>query len=158
MSNILILYASASGNTELMAEVMATYLENLQHKVMIKNFDFDQITAEEIKDYDAALIGIYTYDYGEIPYEVEFFYDELDEVELTGSICGVFGAGDSAYGDTFGTAVDLMYEKLEECGVHLHPVRLKVDLTPDKKDIRNCEELAKSVLQLVLGKEANVAE
>lgn len=150
MSNFLILYASASGNTEIMAEVMATYLEKLHHHVTMKNFDFDQITIQEMQDYDATLIGIYTYDYGEIPFEVEFFYDELDEVDLTGSICGVFGAGDSAYGDTFGMAVDLMHEKLEECGAQLHPTKLKVDLTPEKEDIENCEKLAEGVLQLIM--------
>ncbi|GGA66714.1 flavodoxin domain-containing protein [Ornithinibacillus halotolerans] len=149
MSNFLVLYASASGNTEIMAEVMATYLKKLQHQVTMKNFDFDQITIEELNDYDATLIGVYTYDFGEIPFEVEFFYDELDMSDISGSICGVFGAGDSAYGDTFGMAVDLMYEKLEECGAQLHPTRLKVDLTPEKEDIENCEVLAEGIAQLV---------
>jgi flavodoxin I len=149
MSSFLILYASASGNTEIMADTMAKYLMQKQQDVTIKNFDFDPITTQEITNYDAVLIGIYTYDYGEIPYEVEFFYDELDEVDLTGCIGATFGAGDSFYGETYGLAVDLMHEKLTEHGAQLHPARLKVDMTPNQKDIEKCEQLAEGVLVFV---------
>lgn len=152
MSKILILYASATGNTELLAETMHTYLKELQHQVTIKNFDFDEITVDELKVYDATLIGVYTYDYGEIPYEVEFFYDWLDEIELTSSICGVFGAGDSLYGDTFGMAVDLMYEKLVDSGAQLYPEKLKVDLQPEDEDFDRCKNLVRGVLQLIRDK------
>ncbi|WP_047984448.1 flavodoxin domain-containing protein [Ornithinibacillus californiensis] len=152
MSRVLILYTSLTGNTEILAETIADYLKKHQHEVTLKHFEQDQITADEIKDYDATLIGIYTYDYGEIPFEVEFFFDELDEVDLTGCITGVFGAGDRFYGDTFGLAVDLMHDKLEERGATLDPERLKVDMDPEQDDIKRCEQLAERVIQKAIGK------
>lgn len=139
MGKILMLYASTTGNTELMAEAMVAYMENKHHyQVVTKTFDFDPIDVEELLAYDAILIGTHTWDDGELPYEVEDFYEELDDVEITGRIFGVFGSADSFY-DTYGGAVDLLGDHLKNLGAKLVPQRLKVDLEPDREDIQRCE-------------------
>src|SRR5690625_5570201 len=57
MSNILLVYASTTGNTEVMAEAIADYLIVHGQEVVIKSFDFDRIDVEMIADYDAVLVG-----------------------------------------------------------------------------------------------------
>ncbi|MDY0393271.1 flavodoxin [Virgibacillus halophilus] len=141
MSKILTVYASSTGNTELMAEAMVAYLESKQHEVEVKTFDFDAIDVENLPDYDAILVGTHSWDDGELPYEVEDFYEELDDVDLNGKLFGVFGSADSFY-ETFGGAIDLMYDRLKNLGAVLVPERLKVDLEPDKEDIARCEDFA----------------
>ncbi|HLQ71350.1 MAG TPA: flavodoxin [Bacillota bacterium] len=148
MSNILVLYASMTGNTELMADAISDYLEGQGYEVDIRTFDFDPIDVEELSDYDGVAIGTHTWDDGSLPYEVEDFYEELDDVDIEGMICGVFGSADSFY-DTFGGAVDLMWTHLNEKGAKLVPIRLKVDLAPDSDDIERCLQFAATLHEMV---------
>ncbi|MDY0405048.1 flavodoxin [Virgibacillus sp. 179-BFC.A HS] len=143
MGKILTVYASSTGNTELMAEAMVAYLESKHHEVDVKTFDFDKIDVEELLDYDAVLIGTHSWDEG-LPYEVEDFYEDLDEVDLTGRLFGVFGSADSFY-ESYGIAIDLMSDRLEGRGAVLVPESLKVDLEPEKEDIARCEAFAEKL-------------
>src|SRR5690625_6674875 len=90
MSNILLVYASTTGNTEVMAEAIADYLIVHGQEVVIKSFDFDRIDVEMIADYDAVLVGTHTWDDGDLPYEVEDFYEDLGDVVINGYPLGVF--------------------------------------------------------------------
>ncbi|MEC5422944.1 flavodoxin domain-containing protein [Virgibacillus sp. C22-A2] len=144
MSKVLMLYASTTGNTELMAEAMVGYLEDKNITVVTKTFEYDPIDVEELLDYDAILVGTHTWDDGDLPYEVEDFYEELDDVDITGKVFGVFGSADSCY-DTYGGAVDLMSDRLKNKGAILVPERLKVDLTPEGDDILRCEKFVETL-------------
>ncbi|GAB3068859.1 flavodoxin [Virgibacillus ainsalahensis] len=148
MSNILMLYASGTGNTELMAEIMVGYLEMNQHQVVTKTFEFDRIDEKELLEYDAVLIGTHTWDDGELPYEVEDFYEDIEEVDITGKVIGVFGSADSFY-DVFGGAVDLMADRMKNLGADLVPKRLKVELEPDKEDAKQCEQFAQLLIDRI---------
>lgn len=148
MSNLLMLYASMTGNTEQMAEIIEAYLKAKNHKVVIKTFEFDPIDVEELLDYDGILIGTYTWDDGTLPYEVEDFYEELAHIDIKGKIVGVFGSADSFY-ETYGGAVDLMVDHLTDLGAELVPEKLVVDLTPDKADARRCEHFAEKICKMV---------
>lgn len=144
MNKILVAYASQSGNTELMAEVMIDYFKSEGDHVVIKTFDFDWIEPEELLEYDGILVGTHTWDDGEMPYEVEDFYEVLDEVDLTGKPFGVFGSGDSFY-DIFGGAVDLLGDRFESLGADVLQERLKVDLSPDQEDLERCIQFAQAL-------------
>ena len=61
------------------------------------------------------LFGTYTYEDGDLPYEVEDFYEEMEGLDLTGKAVGVFGSGDTFY-QTFGNAVDTMADDLKSWG------------------------------------------
>ncbi|PAV30968.1 flavodoxin [Virgibacillus profundi] len=148
MNKILMLYASTTGNTELMAEAMVAYLEDKNYEVVTKTFDFDPIDVGELLDYDAILVGTHTWDDGDLPYEVEDFYEELEDVDITGKLFGVFGSCDSFY-DTYGGAVDLVGDRLKNLGAVLVPERLKVDLDPDAEDIVRCEAFVNTLCKML---------
>lgn len=143
----LVLYASATGNTELIAKEIVQLLTDKGIVPDIKEFDFDEIRARDLLDYDMILFGVYTWTNGEIPFEVEDFYDDLDVVDLTGKICGVFGSGDMFY-DEFCGAVDIMYDRLEELGATMVPAKLKVDLEPDEDDNRICKIFVNKAVEM----------
>ncbi|GAB3799151.1 flavodoxin [Virgibacillus kimchii] len=145
MNKILVVYASQTGNTELMAESMIALLEHNKIDVTTKTFDFDPIDVEELAAYDAVLIGTHTWDDGDLPYEVEDFYEELEDVNIENHLFAVFGSCDSFY-DTYGGAIDLMGERLEELGARVVSPWLKVDLEPNQNDIKACENLAERVM------------
>lgn len=148
MGKVLMLFASQSGNTELMAESMVEYIEKQGYDVETRAFDFDPIEAEDIPDYDAIAIGTHTWDAGDLPYEVEDFYEELDDVNIEGKIFGVFGSADAFY-DVYGGAVELMWERLNEKGANLVQEKLKVDLEPNDKDIERCRQFAANFCSLI---------
>ncbi|MYL57371.1 flavodoxin [Virgibacillus halodenitrificans] len=148
MGNILILYASSTGNTELMADAIEKYLRKIDYQVINKTFDYDPIDVHDLLKYDGLLIGTYTWDDGELPYEVEDFFEELEGVDLTGKSVGVFGSGDSFY-DTFGGAIDLLADRLQKCGADLLDERLKVDLTPKSEDIKRCELFTQKLIDRI---------
>lgn len=150
--DMLILYASTSGNTEMMADVIASYLSQQGHHVVVKSFDFDRIDIEEIPKYDAVFIGTYTWDDGEMPYEVEDFYEEVEDVDINGKTFGVFGSADSFY-DTYGLAIDLMADRLIHLGANVYSERLKVDLTPTDSDVLRCQQFADNLCQMATEKE-----
>ncbi|MUK89007.1 flavodoxin [Ornithinibacillus sp. L9] len=154
MGRFLILYTSSTGNTEIMTKVMETYLQERKHEVVMKHFEYDRIDVEELLGYDVILVGTYTWDDGEIPYEVEDFYDELDDIDLSGVHCGVFGSGDTFY-DEFCGAVDLMAERLMERGAVVMRERLKVDLEPDREDVKRCERFVANGCQVVKPSDAS---
>ncbi|MGM8364544.1 flavodoxin [Virgibacillus sp. W0181] len=151
MGKILIIFASSTGNTELMAEAIADYLHSYHHEVDLKTFDFDVIDMEDIEHYDAILVGTYTWDDGELPYEVEDFYDDLEDANLAGKVFGVFGSADSFY-DTYGGAIDLVADRAKKLHATVVPERLKVDLDPNEADIMRCQAFADMVCTLIESK------
>ncbi|ASK62664.1 flavodoxin [Virgibacillus phasianinus] len=141
MSKILMLYASVTGNTEEIAVAIAEMLQKYNHEITMKTFDVDAIDVEELTEYDAILVGTYSWDDGAMPYEVEDFYEELEDAELTDKLVGVFGSGDTFY-ETFGGAIELLGNRFEELGANVMPDWIKIDLEPDEKDFARCQKFA----------------
>jgi len=138
-------YASATGNTELMAKAIVNTLRKHKYHVVSKIIDVDKISIGELLDYDAVLIGTYTWTDGELPFEMEKIYDELETIDISGRLFGVFGSGDSFY-DIFCGAADVMAERLLELGGVVIPERLKVDLDPNREDIIRCKQFAEKLI------------
>lgn len=144
MANVLMVYASQTGNTEMLTDMIEHALQQLGHRVEIKSFDFDVIGIDSLTDYDAVLVGTYTWDDGELPYEVEDFYIDLEDADLTDQLFGVYGSADSFY-DTYGLAIELIGDRLRNLGATMIPERLIVDLTPRKADEERCIKYAELV-------------
>lgn len=144
MGSILMAYASQSGNTEVITDIIAQQFTNLGHDVTIKSFDFEIVDVTTLKEFDAVLAGTYTWDDGDLPYEVEDFYIDLEDADITNLIFGVYGSADSCY-DTYGAAIDLVAEHMNNLGAHVIEERLKIDRVPGKKDEVRCVEFANIV-------------
>ena len=98
-----IVYASMTGNTEEIADIVAEALENLGIEVEME--ECTQVDASDFEDADICIVATYTYDDGELPDEIVDFYEDLKEVDLTGKIFGVCGSGDTFY-DYFCKSID----------------------------------------------------
>lgn len=146
MGKILMIYASQSGNTEIITDIIADNLRKLDQLVVIKSFDFDVIDMEALAEYDAVLVGTYTWDDGELPYEVEDFYIDIADVDITGVTFGVYGSADSCY-DTYGLAIDLLADRITNQGGNVIEERLKIDILPNKRDKKRCEEFAREIVR-----------
>lgn len=88
-----IVYASMTGNTEEIADIVAEAFENLDIEVEIN--ECTQVDADEFEEADICVVATYTYDDGDLPDEIVDFYEDLQELDLSGKIYGVCGSGDT---------------------------------------------------------------
>lgn len=144
MANVLVLYASLTGSTEIMAEEMTEHLKAQGHDVTFKSFDLDPIEAKRLAEFDAIMFGSYSWD-DDIPFEVEDFYEDMEEIDLTGKCVGVFGSCDSYY-DIYGPALDTLASRAEERNATVYKEKFKFELEPDDKDIAYGKEFVEAVL------------
>ncbi|WP_438351740.1 flavodoxin [Paenibacillus sp. FA6] len=141
MNKFAIIYASVSGNTEEIAELIADGIRASGAEVDLKTVENSH--AEQLLQYKGYLLGAYTWGDGELPDEFLDFCDEMDEVDLQGSRAAVFGSGDSGY-DIYCGAVDQLEEKLRTCGAMLLQESLKIEYGPNKDEKVLCREFGKS--------------
>ncbi|WP_048826928.1 flavodoxin [Bacillus sp. B-jedd] len=125
-----VVFASMTGTTELMADVIGAELAQFGVEVVQK--DVFEAHGGEIVDFDLILLGSYTWGDGELPDEMADFYSELLEVDLAGKRAAVFGAGDSSY-EHFAMAVDILEETLKAQGCVLLIDGVKADGEPEEE-------------------------
>ncbi|MBH5318702.1 flavodoxin [Paenibacillus sp. GSMTC-2017] len=124
MPKIIILYTSLTGNTEEMAESIAEGVKATGIDYVCKEA-FDA-KPEELLDYDAIIMGAYTWGDGELPDEFLDFYEEMDGLNLAGKKAAVFGSGDTSY-PVYCGAVDIIEGKLKELGAEIVCESLKFE-------------------------------
>jgi len=89
---VLVLYYSRTGNTERMAKAVAEGASEVENvEVTLKRVE--RASVDELKEYDAIIIGSPTY-YGQMAAEVKKFIDESVKIhgELEGKVGGAFSS------------------------------------------------------------------
>ncbi|TMW70927.1 flavodoxin [Alteribacter natronophilus] len=128
-----IFFVSMSGNTEDMADMIEAEVKTIDNTVKVEKHEMDEVEAGELTGYDVIFLGSYTWGDGDLPYEAEDFYDELEDVDLSGKVVGVFGSGDRDY-PHFCSAVDMLAERAEKQGARTVPSNVKIELAPDTEE------------------------
>lgn len=128
MSKVLLVFATMSGNTEEIADLIQEGIESEGLEVVKK--EIDEVAADQMENFDSIILGAYTWGDGELPDEFEEFYDEMDDVNLEGKNFAVFGSGDTMY-PIFCGAVDVLEEKIKEKNGNLLLEGLKIELSPE---------------------------
>ena len=139
-----IVYASLTGNTEEIADIVAERLEDKGIDVEIN--ECTQVDADDFLDADICIVGSYTYDDLLVPDEIADFYDDLLELDLTGKLYGVVGSGDTFY-PCFCQVVDQFDKVFQSTGAKKGAESVKVDLAAEEDDIVALEAFADSLVQ-----------
>lgn len=143
--NAKIVYTSLTGNTEEITDIIKDELEKLD--VDTEVLTSDEASVDDFEDADICIIASYTYDDGVIPDDFLDFYDDLEDIDLSGKIFGVAGTGDTFY-DFYCKAVDDFDKRLEETGATRGAEPVKIELAPDsEEDIQALENFAKSLVE-----------
>lgn len=152
---VLIRYVSMTSNTEDIMIVLKNKLETLNCEVKVEELDF--VHLQKLSAYDLVLFGSYTWGDGDLPYELEDMYEDLDDVDLTGISFGIFGSGDRFY-PAFCQAVDLLADKVKERGGDVFSSLLKIEFSPDsEEEVLECEQFAVGVYEWVKEKDTSHA-
>ena len=124
MAKVIIVYGSMTGNTETLSEAIEKGIKISGIDVSIQNVSNVQPAA--LKDYDGIILGCSTWGDGELQDDFVSFEKEMEKVDLSGKKAACFGPGDSAY-PQFCKAVDVLEEKLKNCGAKIIIDSLKID-------------------------------
>ena len=142
-----IIYASMTGNTEEIADIVGQKLEELGHDVEVD--ECTTVDASDFEDADLTIVATYTYGDGDLPDEIVDLYEDLADLDLSGKIYGVVGSGDTFY-DYFCKAVDDFEEQFAQTGAEKGAESVKVDLAAEDEDIEKLEAFAE-ILSAKLG-------
>ncbi len=108
-----LIYGTCTGNTEVAAELIRDEIG----AELIDYFDVSEIELQDLTSYDLLIIGCSTWDIGELQYDWSDVFDDLDDVDLTGTLAVFFGMGDqAAYADTYQDAIGMLHDKFAERG------------------------------------------
>lgn len=126
-----ILFGSVTGTAENLARDAAQLAKARGHDVNIT--ELDEITMDELAEMEDVLIFVSTYGEGEMPFNAEVFWDEMEANEpiLDGVTYGVLALGDTAY-EMFCQAGKDIDEFMEELGAERRMERADCDLNYEK--------------------------
>lgn len=107
MADIGLFFGSDEGNTERVAHrIQQRFGEDV-----VDVFDIADVTQVEFADYDKIILGIPTWDFGQIQSDWEEFWDDIGETDLSGKTIALFGLGDQfGYGDFFLDAMGMLHD------------------------------------------------
>lgn len=146
MKKALLIYASLTGNTVQAVRVVQKALENLDIDVTVE----ESVAADvyDFEDYDINLIATYTWGPdGALPDEIIDVYEELQELDLSDKIYGVFGTGDTFYEDLFCKSVTDFEKVFKNTGAKHGAENVLIDLAPEDEDIKKLQTFAKKLAE-----------
>lgn len=107
MSKIGLFFGSDEGNTE----AVAYRIRNRLGQDQVDIFDIADVTQLEFDNYQHIILGIPTWDFGQIQSDWEEFWDDIAEVNFNNKTIALFGLGDQfGYGDYFLDAMGLLHD------------------------------------------------
>lgn len=140
---VILLYASAYGNTTVMAQAIAKGLVSAGILVEVMNCEWVDPAeiAHEVETCDGFIIGSPTLA-GHAPTQIQTALGVILSNASKNKLAGVFGS----YGWS-GEAVDLIQNKLLDAGYRLGFESLRVKFSPTDTDLSQCEQAAASFAQ-----------
>jgi len=113
MAKARIFYGSSTGNTQRIAEQIEEELGDLIESVT----DIAKASPDDLASAEALILGVSTWEDGQLQEDWDDFFPELDGMDLSGKTVALFGLGD-AYGFSgeFVNALGTLYRKVRERG------------------------------------------
>lgn len=120
MTKIGLFYGSTAGTTAEAAEHIKEAFDVFEEG-LVEIHDIATCDLETMYDYEKLIIGVPTYNIGELQDDWYFVFDDLSNVVLTGMQVAVYGLGDQyTYPYSFQDAIGILGRRLrDECGAEL---------------------------------------
>jgi flavodoxin I len=116
VASIGLFFGSDEGNTERVAY-------RIQQRFGADNLDVHDIadvTQLDFNRYQKIILGIPTWDFGQIQSDWEEFWDDISAVDFTGKQVALFGLGDQfGYGDYFLDAMGMLHDVIIQNGADI---------------------------------------
>lgn len=132
MANILLVFWSGTGNTEIMAEKIKEGLEGQGATVDFKTVD--QVEPNDVSSYDKVVFGCPSMGVETLEEdEFEPFFEQVESL-LSGKKVALFGS----YGWGEGEWMDAWVERTQATGAQLFDDGLRINSTPSSEEEEKC--------------------
>lgn len=112
-------YGSSTSNTEYVAYELQESINNILENA-VDVYNIGNVQAETMQSYRYLILGIPTWDIGELQDDWEVFWSQLEKMSLSGKQVAIFGLGDQyGYPDTFQDALGILAEEVLVRGAEL---------------------------------------
>ncbi len=109
MKKIGLFYGSSTRYTEMSAEKIQQQLSHYQ----VDLYNVAQVNINTMEHYQNLILGIPTWDYGELQEDWEDCWDTVDDIDFTDKIVALFGQGDQiGYPEWFLDAMGYLHNKV----------------------------------------------
>lgn len=113
MADIGLFFGSDDGNTE----SVAYRIQKRLGADICQVHDIAEVTQLDFANYTNIILGIPTWDFGQIQSDWEEFWDDVSEIGFEGKTVALFGLGDQfGYGDFFLDALGMLHDVVLERG------------------------------------------
>lgn len=144
--NIALFYGSLTGNTMLISEQLATYLQSKGHQVTME--DQSVVDVNILKNFDLVIFGASTWGEGDANPTTESFLVTLNDpsTNITDVKYAIFGLGDRSY-EHFCGVVDKLEHTLQAKNAHQVSPSLRLEGFPDESMQTHVESWVGEVLE-----------
>ncbi|MGY2575204.1 flavodoxin FldB [Vibrio sp. C8] len=109
-------YGSTTCYTEMAAEKMRAIIGD----ELLDIHNVKETPLSLMSDYDLLILGISTWDFGEIQEDWNELWDQIDGVPLNGKSVALFGLGDQeGYGEWYLDAMGLLHDEIKKTGANI---------------------------------------
>ena len=147
MATAKVIFATITGNNEDVADIITEKFEKLG--VDVAKEEISQADATEFNDVDICVVVPYTYDEGALPEEGLDFYEDLQDLDLTGKIYGCAGSGDTFYDDDYCKAVTDFSQAFKKAGATQGAKDMFVNLAPEADDVKALDAFTEQLVAKV---------
>lgn len=147
MASVLIIFGSTGGNTELVADKVASVLIDKRQKVTVERAE--RLDVKKIRKFKVCIFAGSTYGQGLLQEDIKALFSKHD-FSLKRRKCAVIGLGDNKYNVEYVIeAANILEEKIKERNGKLIIGSLRINKTPvthlDKSIEKWAEELSKNI-------------
>ena len=147
MATAKVIFATITGNNEDVADIITEKFEKLG--VEVAKEEISQADATEFNDVDICVVVPSTYDEGALPEEGLDFYEDLQDLDLTGKIYGCAGSGDTFYDDDYCRAVTDFSNAFKKAGATQGAQDVFVNLAPEADDVKTLDAFTEQLVAKV---------
>lgn len=116
MFKVGLFFGSDEGNTE----GIARRIQQRLGEDVVDILDIADVTQLEFAEYDRIILGIPTWDFGQIQSDWEEFWDDVADIDFSSKTVAFFGLGDQfGYGDFFLDAMGMLHDIVVEKGAQI---------------------------------------
>ena len=99
------------GSTTCYTEIVAEKIQALIGADIVELNNIKQVPLSAMANYDILILGLSTWDFGEIQEDWEAHWDDISQVDLSNKIIAIYGMGDQiGYAEWFIDAVGMLHD------------------------------------------------
>lgn len=101
------------GSTTCYTEIVAEKIQALIGADTVELHNIKHTPLSKMADYEVLILGLSTWDFGEIQEDWEAHWSEISQVKLSGKIIAIYGMGDQlGYAEWFIDAVGMLHDEI----------------------------------------------